>query len=37
MTSEVKTEVRFGLSGPDYPQISILEAVVEISLFEAAT
>ena len=27
VTLEVKTEARFGLRGPDYPQVSILEAV----------
>ena len=27
MTSEVKTESRFGLSSPDYPHVPILEAV----------
>ena len=27
MTSEVKTDARFGLSGPDYPQVPILKAV----------
>ena len=32
MTSEVKTEAGFGLSGPDYPQASILEAVSACSL-----
>ena len=25
MTSDIKTEARFGLSRPDYPQVSILE------------
>ena len=27
MTSEVKADASFGLSGPDYPQVPILEAV----------
>ena len=30
MTSEVKSDVRFELNSPDYPQVSILEAVVAI-------
>ena len=29
MTSEVRTEARFELSGPDYPPAPILEAVVD--------
>ena len=29
---EVKTEARFGLSGPDYPWVSILEDVSGCSL-----
>ena len=37
MTSEVKTNPRFDISGPDYPQISILEAAGAIRIFEAAS
>ena len=36
MTSEVKSDVKFELRTPDYPQIPILEAVDAVLIFEAA-
>ena len=36
MTLEAKTEARFELSGPDYPQVSILEAIGAIRIYKAA-
>ena len=36
MTSEVRTEAIFGLSGPDYPHVRILKDVGAIRIFEAS-
>ena len=36
MTSEVKTEARFGLGSPNYPQIPILKAIDAIWILKAA-
>ena len=35
MTSDVKTDVRFGLGGPNYPLTPIFEAVGRVLKFEA--